>query len=721
MIGPKMSGERVESANCRFLAIAWLAALIVGSLTAGGCTEFPRPRATDGGAESGAKDSAKDDGQGIPDVTPSTCPSGMIRCSGQCVDPMSTDHCGPSCAICTAPSGARATCNGTSCGYACDGDLRACGSACIPTGGCCSDSECPPQGGKTGMCDTSTHQCSYACDADKRPCGNTCIPKSGCCASGDCNGVCQTCVSNTCTSVKSQDDTDSCSGTCDATGACKSKQGQMCQATVGGCVGGTTCAPDGYCCDQACSGSCMACDIAGRLGMCTPVASGNPHGNRTSCGVGICAGACANRSDGQCSYPIASCGSPSCSGTEFVDQGTCSTGACVTPPPKACDNGFACSANSCKTACATDADCLPTHFCSGGRCRLDAVQVASGGAFVNSTCALLGDGTIRCWGSNVNGGLGNGMTSNAQPTPVVVSGVMGAAEVQLNGTTGCARLRSDGTIRCWGGNFSGDLGSGSTAEMSLTPVLVTGIQAASSLGVGATCAILSGSGAIWCWGYGKEGKLGNGLTENSPTPVPVTGITGTRAVATSVAHTCSVLTADGSVYCWGYNGMGQLGGGSGQVIATPVRVAGLSGAVAVAVGNDFSCALLTSGAVSCWGLYPGQEMSSPTPRAVDGLGTTAAIAAGHSHMCALVGGSVFCWGTNSSEQLGVPFSSTDRSTNPIRVPGISNATGVAAGGGHSCALLSNGSISCWGSNSNGQLGVDTAVVGSATPVSVSPW
>ena len=571
------------------------------------------------------------------------------------------------------------------------------------------------------MCDTSTHQCSYACAAGTKPCGNACIPISGCCAPSDCSGVCQTCMNNVCAAVKSQDDPDSCPGSCDAAGTCKSKQGQMCQATNGGCVAGTSCSPDGYCCDQVCTGTCMACDVPGRLGACTPVASGNPHGNRASCGIGTCAGTCSNRSDGQCSYPTAPCGSASCSGTDIVAEGTCSTGACIAPPSKACDSGFVCAANACKTSCGSDADCLPSYFCSGGRCRQDAVQVASGGAFVNSTCAVLIDGTIRCWGLNANGGLGNGMTANAQPTPVVVSGVTGVAEVQINGATGCARIRSDGTLRCWGNNSNGDLGSGSTAAMSLTPVVVTGIQSASSLGVGASCAILSSNGAIRCWGYGKEGKLGNGLTENSPTPVPVTGVTGARMVATSVAHTCSVLGPDGSVYCWGYDGSGQLGGGSGQIVATPVRVGGLTGAVAVAVGNDFSCALLTSGTVSCWGLYPGEATSSPTPRTVDGLGTAAAIAAGHSHVCALVGGSVFCWGSNGSEQLGVPSSSTDRSTNPIRVPGISNATGVAAGGGHSCALLSNGSISCWGSNSSGQLGVDTAVMGSATPVSVSPW
>ncbi len=197
----------------------------------------------------------------------------------------------------------------------------------------------------------------------------------------DCPGSCQTCSDGKCVAVTSADDPDSCVGTCDAGGKCKSKRGQTCSISGNGCVAGSVCAPDGYCCDTDCAESCQACDISGFEGTCKPVLSGKPHGGRDACtDDGMCGGSCTGRGDGKCSYPTNECGrGPTCSGAGFVGQGQCSNGACLTPKTKACDNGFACSGDACKTSCGSDSDCQSDYFCQSGGCHSAAISIATRG------------------------------------------------------------------------------------------------------------------------------------------------------------------------------------------------------------------------------------------------------------------------------------------------------------------------------------------------------
>src|SRR6185369_3609658 len=141
---------------------------------------------------------------------------------------------------------------------------------------------------------------------------------------------------------------------------------------------GLTCV-DQVCCDRACEGSCEACDLSGAIGVCTPVASSPPHGNRT-CGVGECVGCCTGRSDGQCKYPTNACGAPAyCApdGISLVDQSICKAGTCTTPPAVACPGAFACALGACKRSCTTDVDCASTHFCARGVCR-ETATIAAG-------------------------------------------------------------------------------------------------------------------------------------------------------------------------------------------------------------------------------------------------------------------------------------------------------------------------------------------------------
>jgi alpha-tubulin suppressor-like RCC1 family protein len=122
---------------------------------------------------------------------------------------------------------------------------------------------------------------------------------------------------------------------------------------------------------------------------------------------------------------------------------------------------------------------------------------------------------------------------------------------------------------------------------------------------------LLSSGTIQCWGFNAEGELGNGTTKDPSVPITVSGITDARAIAAGDSHTCALLSG-GSVQCWGDNAYGQLGngstntcldGGSRPCSLTPIAVSGITNAIAIAAGEEHTCALLSGGSVQCWGSY----------------------------------------------------------------------------------------------------------------------
>ena len=195
-------------------------------------------------------------------------------------------------------------------------------------------------------------------------------------------------TSHSCVAAKSEDDPNArCAGTCDSTGACKSKQGQTCNAVAGGCVSGTTCSPDGYCCDTACTGSCMACDLAGMQGTCMPIAQGSaPHGNRSACTTDgtSCGGSC--NGAGACSYPTGSCGGSTCSGSgpyTYTPAPSCNgAGKCVAASSTSCGN-YACNGSmSCYLTCTSQSQCLVGDVCSGSVCQ----ACTSGQPACGNTC-----------------------------------------------------------------------------------------------------------------------------------------------------------------------------------------------------------------------------------------------------------------------------------------------------------------------------------------------
>lgn len=338
------------------------------------------------------------------------------------------------------------------------------------------------------------------------------------------------------------------------------------------------------------------------------------------------------------------------------------------------------------------------------------------------TCARLADGSVKCWGKNDYGQLGDG-TLTSSSVPVKVGGLATAVAVANGSAHSCALLAA-GTVQCWGRNQLGQLGSGTLTD-SRTPVTVSGITTATSLAAGDnfTCARLT-EGPVKCWGQNVSGQLGNGTTTSSSTPVTVGGITTATSVVSGTSHSCALL-AGGTVQCWGTNASGWLGNGTtSNFSATPVAVSGITTAVAVAGGATHTCAVLAAGTVQCWGangsgqLGNGTVTSASTPVTVGGITTAKSVAAGsQAHTCVvLADGSMKCWGNNSAGQLG--NGTATRSLIPVPVSDVSTATVVTAGSSRTCAVLSAGSVKCWGANDLGQLGNGTNT-NSSVPVTVT--
>jgi alpha-tubulin suppressor-like RCC1 family protein len=420
------------------------------------------------------------------------------------------------------------------------------------------------------------------------------------------------------------------------------------------------------------------------------------------------------------------------------------------------------------------------------------VQVADAGARAIAisagtvhTCALLADGSARCWGQNDYGQLGSGTTGPSNcyndgasvpilcaTRPLTVAGLAGATTISAGDYHACATL-SDGTVRCWGFNDDGELGVGdavgpsvcspygSPGPCSLTPVPVKSLTNARSVSASdqrSACAVLA-DGSVRCWGL-NGGQLGTGTTDGPMTcpggiacalaPVLALDLAGVIAVDISTFHNCALLSG-GHVKCWGFNLTGQLGNGTLAESFSPVPVGNISNATAITTGALHSCALLEGGTVACWGANSLGQLGAPSsencpgptsppfdipcatkPIAVAGLSGVVAISAGASHTCALLGdGSVMCWGSNQKGQLGSGNSTGPSTcisgpaatpipcaTTPVRVLGLTGVTAISAGGVHTCAVVADGSVRCWGYNVFGQLG-DGTVADSAAPVAVA--
>jgi alpha-tubulin suppressor-like RCC1 family protein len=394
----------------------------------------------------------------------------------------------------------------------------------------------------------------------------------------------------------------------------------------------------------------------------------------------------------------------------------------------------------------------------------DAVTLSAG---TTHTCRRLDNGTLKCWGQNWVGQLGLGDTDNRGDAPGEMGDALPAVDlgsgrnaVALSaGSHHTCALLDYGAVKCWGDNGFGQLGLGDTDPRGDTPAGMGDALPAVYLGDGRravalmvggdhTCALMD-NGAVKCWGRNNYGQLGLGDTDNrGDAPgemgdvLPAVDLGSGRSAVELMAgsfHTCALLD-NGAVKCWGRNDYGQLGlgdtdprgdapGEMGDVLPAVDLGSGRS-AVALAAGSYHTCALLDNGAVKCWGANSGGqlglgdidnrgdvpgEMGDALPTVDLGNGRSAmALAAGGTHTCALLdNGAVKCWGANSSGQLGL--GDTDyRGDAPgemgdaLQAVDLGNgrsAMALAAGASHTCALLDNGAIKCWGHNGGGRLGL----------------
>ena len=381
------------------------------------------------------------------------------------------------------------------------------------------------------------------------------------------------------------------------------------------------------------------------------------------------------------------------------------------------------------------------------------------------TCGLTVNGMAYCWGANDQGQLGDG-TSGTQAernlanrtAPVRVTGALTFSSLVAGSYHTCG-LTASGTAYCWGHNDEGQLGDGFPGTNRLSPVAVLGGRSFTGLALGAyhTCG-LTGSGTAYCWGSNWSGGIGDGTSgydewDYAPQrnlPVAVRGGVSFSSLTAGSGHTCG-LTGGGEAYCWGWNYYGQLGDGTGihewndHATDRPLPAAVTGGRLftKLSARSDQTCAVTSVGDAYCWGAGSNRQFvqdhgglgpnDSASPVAVGGGLAFASVATGDRHTCALtVAGMAHCWGVNQDHQLGDgnddPYRNLWSSATPVAVAGgtigfstttVTDAYSVPA---HTCGLTSAGIAYCWGANASGQLGDGTttarmwavAVVGGLT-------
>ncbi|MEW5854159.1 MAG: hypothetical protein AB2A00_35620 [Myxococcota bacterium] len=368
--------------------------------------------------------------------------------------------------------------------------------------------------------------------------------------------------------------------------------------------------------------------------------------------------------------------------------------------------------------------------CVDGASQCDSVVGLSAGAA--HTCAVISTGSIRCWGDDSRGQLGDDATAGGlQTRPVRVTTATGLGPVDsicAGGNHTCAV--SGGQVWCWGANQRGQLGNGTFDDASV-PAMVAWGDAASQVACGSahTCAIRASDGALFCWGAGDDGRLGVGgrpdggsqVGQDQATPVMVSALFGMGAVsrvALGGAHSCAI-DVGGHVWCWGYDTYHQAANGQTSPW-NPAPVEDAQGEHLVAdelhTGTSHTCASLPGSGVVCWGSNFDKQHGGGTVTfgtsvpadivELDGF-TSVTTGADARHACGVSpdpAPALRCWGNNDHDQAGRTGPTPQAAPTAIQGVPTNVVVSVATGTGHSCAAFGGSDVRCWGWMLRGRLG-----------------
>lgn len=283
------------------------------------------------------------------------------------------------------------------------------------------------------------------------------------------------------------------------------------------------------------------------------------------------------------------------------------------------------------------------------------------------SCGISGDGSAWCWGRGESGQRGDGRNDqDLTYSPQPVYGLVGVTSISVGWNVSCA-IDAGGSAWCWGNGYWGQRGDRTRTKIQSIPAKVSRVEDATKVAVGNihACAIAKDQ-QVWCWGRNDYGQIGDGSWDNlrevrGEIPEEVDVVTEVVDIALGAHHSCAA-TKYGESYCWGKGDEGQLGNGAlDQKVTQARKVEGLSGVQSLAAGFSHSCALTDSHEVWCWGknrfgqlgIGSRDEEVFALPVKVEGLPPVIALAAGDRHTCAVsTSGQMWCWGKNSSWQLG---------------------------------------------------------------------
>ena len=367
----------------------------------------------------------------------------------------------------------------------------------------------------------------------------------------------------------------------------------------------------------------------------------------------------------------------------------------------------------------------------------DVKLVSFSGSIYPIVSAITENGDLYCWGHNKYGQVGNGTTDN-QLTPVKVLSDVKSVSFSDSGCSAVSAITKNGDLYCWGYNGEGQVGNGTT-DNQLTPVKVlSDVKSVShssyysdSMNYYSAVSAITKNGDLYCWGYNGEGQVGNGTTDNQLTPVKVLSDVKLVSFSGSIYPIVSAITENGDLYCWGHNKYGQVGNGSIENQTTPIKV--LSDVKSVSYsGYNYSAvsAITKNGDLYCWGyngegqVGNGSTKTQTTPVKV--LSNVRSVSYSDYNYLAVSAitenGDLYCWGHNIYGQVG--NGNTENQTTPIKV--LSDVKSVSyfyylSAYYHSypvvSAITENGDLYCWGDNRYGQVG-NGSIENQTTPVKV---